>query len=170
MKANLRYLRPSQRPAKQRGFLPVGLLAGGAMKLLPYLAVLLIVLGGWLYYKHLVNTIERQKTEIVQLEARVKELETQLSDCHQANEKYQAAIQEINATVDRLITVSEQQQRTMAILKGQITKERADKQKLVGELEDLKSRPLAETCEAAIEELVNAPKDFTSLTPTESPQ
>jgi len=173
-KVNLRYLRPSHRPVtvkvqpkvpkSQRGFIPIGLI----IKFLPYIALFLMILGGYLYYKHLVNTIERQKQQIVVLEANVKDLESKLTDCQAANVQYQTAIQDINKTVNKLIDVSEQQQKTMLVLKGQITNERAQKNQLIGELTDLKKRPLAQTCEAAIQELVDGIKDYTTPTPTPS--
>ena len=97
-KVNLRYLRPSHRPVTnkvqskvpkpQRGFIPIGLI----IKFLPYIALFLMLLGGYLYYKHLVNTVERQKDQIVKLETNVKELESKLTDCQAANVQYQTAI------------------------------------------------------------------------------
>lgn len=146
---------------KQRGFIPIALI----IQFLPYIAVVLVLLGGYMYYKHLVNTIARQDTEIVQLTAHLKENESKLSDCHLANEKYQHAIADINKTVEKLITVSEQQQKTMQGLKGQITKERTEKIKLVTALTDLKKRPLAQSCEAAIQELTDSIKDIIPLAP-----
>lgn len=143
-------------------------------KFWPYILGAAVIAIVYFHYMGLRHTITQQRQEIVQLKKEVadkkeeiEQLKSQLGDCQAANAKYAEALTKVNAVADKLMEVSKQQEQALGTLRAMIGKERAQKEKVIAELKDLKAKPLAKTCEAAIDELVDATKNFTPLHPSQ---
>lgn len=139
-------------------------------KFWPYILAAIVIAGIYFHYTGLLRTIESQtqtiadqKAKIADQKAKIADLNAKLADCQAANSKYAEALDKVNAAADKLAEVSALQQKALDSLKIMIGKERAEKAKVVAELKDLKSKPLATTCQGAIDELVDATKNFTPL-------
>lgn len=112
--------------------------------------IILVIAGGWFYYKHLVNTIDDQRTQIAQLETAKQILEDN-------NKKLIGAIDANNAAINKLAESTDATKKNFAALGSTVKTQNTN---LEARLRAILAEKKPLTCDDTIQYLIDAVKDY----------
>lgn len=125
-------------------------------------SLVLALAGVFGYRQYLVHTISSQKDTIATQQQQITSLQSTLEEAKKANTDLQGLVSKQNQALDELHSVQKSNEHRIAVLNDIIRKERKQSKQTI---DDLRKKPLAKTCNDAIDELRNAPSTFTPLDP-----